>query len=101
MGIRKKPKAKAKNGYVYEVSIAYTDLYGVSQRYWKSGFETKKEALEHEASIRNEIKMNGLIHKECDKTLNEVYDEYMESEGTLVRAHDTMVLYKKYNEKSY
>lgn len=64
MGIRKKPKAKAKNGYVYEVSIAYTDLYGVSQRYWKSGFETKKEALEHEASIRNEIKMNGMIHKE-------------------------------------
>lgn len=45
MGIRKKPKVKAKNGYVYEVSIAYTDLYGVSQRYWKSGFETKKEAL--------------------------------------------------------
>lgn len=93
MGIRKKPKVKAKNGYVYEVSIAYTDLYGVSQRYWKSGFETKKEALEHEAYIRNEIKMNGMLHKECDKTFNEVYHEYMESEGKLVRAYNTMIYY--------
>lgn len=77
MGIRKKSKAKAKNGYVYEVSIAYKDLYAVSQRYWKSGFETKKEALEHEGYIRNEIKMNGTLYKECEKTLNEVYYEYM------------------------
>ena len=29
MGILKKSKSKAKNGYVYEVSIAYKDLYDV------------------------------------------------------------------------
>lgn len=94
MGIRKKSKAKAKNGYVYEVSVAYKDLYGVSQRYWKSGFETKKEALEHEGYIRNEIKMNGTLYKECEKTLNEVYYEYMEYEGKQVRGYNTIVYYE-------
>lgn len=93
MGIRKNSKAKAKNGYVYEVSVVYKDLYGVSQRYWKSGFETKKEALEHEGYICNEIKMNGTLYKECEKTLNEVY-EYMEYEGEQVHQYNTIVYYE-------
>ena len=43
MGVRKRKKKKAKNGYVYAVNFTYK-VNGISQRYWKSGFETKKRS---------------------------------------------------------
>ena len=49
MSIRKL-KSK-KYGYIYQVDMRYKDPYGVTQRHTKSGFRTKKEARNYEASI--------------------------------------------------
>ncbi len=76
MSIRKKPSKKAKNGYVYEVNFTYK-INGVSHRYWKGGFKTKKEAQDHENQKRMEF-ANSTTVFECHKTLKEVYDEFME-----------------------
>ena len=72
-------KEKVKNGYVYEVNFTYK-VNGVSYRYWKGGFKTKKEAQEHETQKRMEFvnEMNRV--QDCNKTLKEVYDEFMEME---------------------
>lgn len=43
MAIRKRVSKKVKNGYVYEVNFTYK-INGISYRYWKGGFKTKKEA---------------------------------------------------------
>lgn len=48
MSIRKRTSKKAKNGYVYEVYFPYK-INGITERYSRSGFKTKKEAKEHEA----------------------------------------------------
>lgn len=79
MAIRKRESKKVKNGYVYEVNFTYK-VNGVSYRYWKGGFRTKKEAQEHETQKRMEFvnEMNRV--QDCNKTLKEVYDEFMEME---------------------
>lgn len=78
MGVVKRKKKKAKNGYVYEVNFSYK-VNGISQRYWKSGFETKKEALDHEALKKAELQEYGNIIKICKKTLNDVFVEFLEN----------------------
>lgn len=77
MSIRKRPSKKAKKGYVFEVYFPYKEN-GITQRYSKSGFLTKKEAQEHEALMKAELKETGKIHKEVKKTFKEVYEEFLE-----------------------
>lgn len=81
MSIRKRPSKKAKNGYVYEVYFPYKQN-GITERYSKSGFKTKKEAQEHEALTLASLKENGSIKKEINKTLNEVFSEFVEIGST-------------------
>lgn len=47
MSVIKRKSKKAKNGYLYEVNFTYK-VNGITKRYWKRGFVTKKEAIEHE-----------------------------------------------------
>ena len=68
MSIRKRTSKKAKNGYVYEVYFNYKEN-GITQRYSKSGFSTKKEAQEHEAIKKAELKETGKLQKEIKKTV--------------------------------
>lgn len=77
MSIRKRTSKKAKNGYVYEVYFTYKEN-GITQRYSKSGFSTKKEAQEHEAIKKAELKETGKLQKEIKKTFKEVYEEFLE-----------------------
>ncbi len=77
MSIRKRTSKKAKNGYVYEVYFPYK-INGITERYSKSGFKTKKEAQEHEALMLAELKENGSIKKEIKKSLENVYHEFLE-----------------------
>ncbi len=72
MSIRKRASKKAKNGYVYEVYFPYKQN-GITYRYSKSGFKTKKEAQDHEALMLAEVKEKGKINKDSAKTLNQVY----------------------------
>ncbi len=76
MSIIKVASKKAKNGYTYKVTFKYKE-YGVTTSYSKSGFATKKEAKEHESMVKAEIKEKGCIKKECTKTLDEVYQEFL------------------------
>ena len=77
MSIIKVASKKAKNGYTYKVTFKYKE-FGVTTSYSKSGFLTKKEAKDHENMIKAEIKENGCIKKQCTKTLNEVFEEFLE-----------------------
>lgn len=77
MSIRKRASKKAKNGYVYEVYFPYK-LNGITERYSRSGFKTKKEAQEHETMMLAEVKEKGKINKDSAKTLNQVYKEFLE-----------------------
>ena len=51
---------------------------GITYRYSKSGFKTKKEAQDHEALMLAEVKEKGKINKDSAKTLNQVYKEFLE-----------------------
>lgn len=77
MSIRRRTSKKAKNGYVYEVYFNYK-VNGISERYSKSGFVTKKEAKEHEALKKAELKTCGKIIKITKKTFGDVYKEFLE-----------------------
>ena len=77
MSIIKVASKKAKNGYTYKVTFKYKE-YAVTTTYSKSGFLTKKEAKDHENMVKAEINENGCIKKQCTKTLDEVYKEFLE-----------------------
>lgn len=99
MSIIKVASKKAKNGYTYKVTFKYKE-YGVTETYSKSGFLTKKEAKDHESMVKAEIKENGCIKKQCTKTLDEVYQEFLKigcngyQENTIYRTK------KDYNQVS-
>ncbi|MDB7085623.1 tyrosine-type recombinase/integrase [Erysipelatoclostridium ramosum] len=95
MSIRKRPSKKAKNGYVYEVYFPYKQN-GITERYSKSGFKTKKEAQEHEALTIASLKENGSIKKEINKTLNEVFSEFVEIGSTNYQINTITTMRKNY-----
>ncbi|MBP3399506.1 MAG: site-specific integrase [Erysipelotrichaceae bacterium] len=82
MSIKKRPAKKAKTGYTYMVYFPYVDATGVRRKFSKSGFATKKEALDYEAAKRKELKDFGDIQGVCEDTFNEVFEEYMKLEGS-------------------
>lgn len=81
MGIVKRKSKTSKQGYLYEVNFTYKD-HGITKRYFKGGFTTKKAALDHETSKKSEIQKYGSIKKEVKKTFEDVYNEFLEN-GTL------------------
>lgn len=97
MSIRKRASKKAKSGFVYEVFITYKEN-GITQHYSKRGFTTKKEAEEHEILMKAEIQNSGKIKKEVNKTLNEVFDEFI-AVGSIQYQENT--LYNSKKDKHY
>ena len=47
----------------------------------KSGFLTKKEAQIHETEMKARLKEKGTLNQGTNKTFNDVFEEFMESEG--------------------
>ena len=93
MSIRKVPNKRAKNGYKYQVYFTYR-INGISDRYWKGGFDTKKEAQEHENQKKIEFANMDSYVVDCKKTLKEVYDEFLEV-GSTEFQHNTIYNTKK------
>lgn len=77
MSIIKVASKKAKSGYTYKVTFKYKE-YGITQSYSKSGFIRKKDAQDHETQVKAQIKRDGYLYRECTKTLDEVYKEFLE-----------------------
>lgn len=77
MSIRKRESKKTKNGIVYEVYFNYKEN-GITRRYSKSGFLTKKEAADHQAMMLAELQDTGKINKKTKKTFKQVYEEFLE-----------------------
>ena len=99
-------KIKSKKyGYTYQVDVRYKDYMGVTQRYVKSGFRTKAEARKHEASIIDQASSKSIIPNSQGKTINDVFEEYMEIEGEIKYAPTTKFNYRKihrlYVEKNF
>lgn len=102
MSIIKVKSKKAKKGYTYKVTFKYKQD-GITSSYSKSGFITKKEAQEHENMIKEHIRINHGIKKECAKTLNEVYEEWKEVESNNYALHTLETytyLFEKYARNS-
>lgn len=97
MSIRKL-KSK-KYGYIYQVDMRYKDPYGVTQRHTKSGFITKKEARNYEASIIEKSNAKVLIPGSRKRTLNDVFDEYVEIEGKIKWAPATLYYYSSTHQR--
>ena len=97
MSIFKRKRKTQKNGYVYEVQIYYK-VKGVTKRYTKGGFKTKKEAQEHEAMTLEQIRNEGKPDIKRTITLNQVYEEFMEL-GAVDYQPTTIANTKKYYRK--
>lgn len=94
MAIRTRESKSKKSGKVYEVYFTYKNSLGITERYSRSGFPTKKEALEHEALMRAEYVKIGDLIRNNRKTFCEVYEEYMQVEGAKY-APSTVLYYTK------
>lgn len=96
MSIRKRNSRKAKKGFVYEVYFNYTNIYGIPSRYSKSGFITKKQAEDHETEKKNELLSNGIIRKNINLTLNQVFDEAVKRDFPNIYQENSIISYKNY-----
>lgn len=94
MPIRKRESKKALSGFTYQVYFPYKDSLGISREYFKGGFKTKKEAKEHEALKKAEIKMYGDIYENNHLTFNLIFEEFMDVEGRVSYAKSTYQYYK-------
>lgn len=99
MSIRKRNSKKAKKGFVYEVYFNYTNIYGIPSRYSKSGFITKKQAEDHETEKKNELLSNGIIRKNINLTLNQVFDEAVKRDFPNIYQENSIISYKNYYNK--
>lgn len=77
MSVTKRKSKKAKSGYVWQVQVSYVENNSY-KRYTKSGFSTKKEALQHEHDVKQQIENKGTIKKDTNKTLDTVYREFLD-----------------------
>lgn len=97
MSIRKRPSKKTKSGYTYQVYFPYVDEDGVSKKFIKGGFTTKKEAQEYEVLKRKEIKDYGSYSFTAHLTFNDVFEEYMKVEGNKYALSTKQYYWKSYN----
>lgn len=97
MSIIKVNSKKAKNGYTFKVDFRYK-ANGITTRYVKSGFLTKKEAKEHEEDIKAQIRLYGRVKKIYNGTLNMVFDEWLKVDSKQL-AYNSVCQYKQtYNK---
>ena len=89
----KRKSKKSKSGFTWSVRFEYEDLYGCKQQYSKSGFSTKKEALDYGEKMKAELEKNGGISYQAELTFNDVFNEYMEIEGKYKYAPSTKMYY--------
>ena len=78
MRIDKRKSKTARNGYVYRVRIDYTDEYGIRSTYTKSGFKTKKEAIDHGHEMETRFASNDFLETKKVATLSDCLLEAME-----------------------
>lgn len=89
MAISKIPSKKY--GYTYQVDYRYKDLLGVTQRILQSGFKSVKEAKSYLQSRKDELALQNA--RECNKTFDDVFIEYMEVEGNNKYANSSKTYY--------
>lgn len=94
-----------KYGYTYQVDIRYKNPYGVTHRHVKSGFRSKKDAKSYEASIIEKSNARMLIPEVNKKSINDIFNEYIEIEGKVKWAPATLYYYdstfKKYVKNDF
>lgn len=73
MYFEKRASKKAKNGFTWTVVFNYEDENGITQRYKKGGFNTKKEAQDFGQRKEIELKENGGYLYKNEKTFNEIF----------------------------
>lgn len=93
MRTRRRPSKKAKSGYVWEVIIPYTDVYGNEQTHTKSGFRTKKDAELYGTQTKYRLQ-NGRVLGDAKRTVAQVWIEWRELKGDTV-SRNTFVLYER------
>lgn len=99
MAIRKRESKKAKRGFVYQVYFSYIEYTGQRKNYFKSGFLTKKEALEHEKNKKRELLRKTSLSINLNITIHDVWNEYMDVVGQYYYKPSTQAYYRfSYNK---
>lgn len=91
MSIRER---KGKKGATYQVYFPYKNELGVTCIYRKGGFKTKREAKTHETLVKAQIEKDGFLKKECNLTLDQVFNDYFELVTTKGLAPSTLRNYR-------
>ena len=87
-----------KPGVVYDVNIKYK-VNGERKTYSKKGFATKKEALQHEAAMKNKLSNPSYVAPTAAQrkmTVEEYLEEWVERHGSANLRPSTMASYKSH-----
>lgn len=82
-----------KYGYLYQVDLRYKDHLGMTKRHIKSGFKDMKSAKKYEKEYKDHIQLIATKAEESKRTLNDIYEEYMDMEGKNKYASATINYY--------
>ncbi len=87
-----------KSGVVYDVNVKYK-VNGERKTYSKKGFATKKEALQHEAAMKNKLSNPSYVAPTAAQrkmTVEEYLAEWVERHGSANLRPSTMASYKSH-----
>ena len=84
-----------KRGKTWEYRFETASIGGKRTQSSKSGFLTKKEALEAGVLAKSEYDKTGTAFKPSEKSYSDYLDEWIESYGKLELSPNTMLSYKK------
>lgn len=80
--IRERISKKNKKGKSYQVIIKYKDRYGMRKTYYKSGFERKRDAENHETLMKSQLLEGNDINIQ-KYTFDEVFTMFIESRSNI------------------
>lgn len=83
-----------KHGFTYQVDYRYKDKLGVNQRHVKSGFLSSTEAKKYEDDFKMQLALEEEQSLAHNKTINDVFEEYMEVEGQHKYARASITYYR-------
>lgn len=84
-----------KRGKTWEYRFETASIGGKRTQSSKSGFLTKKEALEAGILAKSEYDKTGTAFKPSEKSYSDYLDEWIESYGSLELSPNTIISYKK------
>lgn len=100
MTIKKKVSKKSNTGYSYQVVFSYTDYITKERKtHSKSGFLSLEDASLYEQNKKEELSFQHQYLKKYKITIDELFNEWIETEGKHLYQDNTIIDYRnRYNK---